>query len=80
MATPRKPIPKDRFLLWMLATIFTFQAGIFTIGLIKCASYAPEQVKVACPDLGRRYDQTFGVMIATVLALLGASRPADRSP
>jgi len=74
MATPRKPIPKDRFLLWMLAAIFSFQAGIFAVGLIKCSSFKPEEVKVVCPDLGRRYDQTFGVMIATVLALLGATR------
>ena len=71
---PRKPIPKDRFLLWMLALVFGFQASLFTFGLWRCSTYNAEQVSALCPEIGRRYDQTFGVMIATILALLGASK------
>ena len=71
---PRKPIPKDRFLLWMLALVFGFQASLFTFGLWRCSTYNSEQVSALCPEIGRRYDQTFGVMIATILALLGASK------
>ena len=61
---------KERFLLWMLASIFTYQAGIFSFGLYKCSTYAPTEVSKVCPELGRRYDNTFNVAIATVLALL----------
>jgi len=77
MATPRKPIQKERFLLWMLAGVFGFQIVLFSVGAIKCASIVNQDSSVTnvCPDLGRRYDQTFGVMIATILALLGASKP-----
>ena len=69
----KKPVPKERFLLWMLATIFGFQAVLFAVGTVSCHTQRATD-QSACPELGRRYDQTFGVMIATVLALLGASK------
>ena len=75
MATPRK----ENFLLWMLAAIFAFQAVIFSGALIKCSFYDTEEVVSVCPELGRRYDSTFGVMIATVLALLGSSKSKGSS-
>ena len=61
---------KERFLLWMLASIFTFQAVVFGFGTYHCASNGGLQL---CPDLGKRYEQTFNVMIATTLALLTGS-------
>lgn len=61
---------KERFLLYMLAGIFTFQAGVFGVGLYYCANNDGLQ---SCPKLGDRYEQTFNVMIATVLALLTGS-------
>jgi len=64
---------KERFLLWMLASIFTYQAGIFAFGLYKCSTYTSTEVSKVCPDLGKRYDNTFNVAIATVLALLTGS-------
>ena len=64
-------MPKERFLLYMLAAIFTFQAGVFGAGLFYCAKHGGLE---SCPELGKRYEQTFNVMIATCLALLtGAS-------
>jgi heme/copper-type cytochrome/quinol oxidase subunit 3 len=63
-------MPKERFLLWMLASIFTFQAGVFGFGTYYCARNGGIQ---ACPELGDRYEQTFNVMIATTLALLTGS-------
>lgn len=74
MPAPRKPFSKENFLLWMLASIFCFQAALFAGGMIRCATLKSEEIRVVCPDIGRRYDQTFGVMIATVLALLGTSK------
>tara|TARA_R110002050_G_C8724083_1_gene496684 strand:- start:389 stop:598 length:210 start_codon:yes stop_codon:yes gene_type:complete len=61
---------KEKFLLYMLAGIFTFQAGIFGVGLYYCANNGGLQ---SCPKLGDRYEQTFNVMIATTLALLTGS-------
>ena len=54
----------------MLAGIFTFQAGVFGMGLYYCANNGGLQ---SCPKIGERYDQTFNVMIATCLALLTGS-------
>ena len=61
---------KERFLLYMLAGIFTFQAGTFTVGLYYCANNGGLK---SCPDLGDKYEQTFNVAIATTLALLTGS-------
>ena len=61
---------KEKFLLFMLAGIFTFQAGIFGVGLYYCANNGGLQ---SCPKLGERYEQTFNVMVATVLALMTGS-------
>ena len=61
---------KERFLLYMLAGIFTFQAGMLAFGIYYCTTSGGIK---ACPDLGNRYEQTFNVMIATTLALLTGS-------
>ena len=61
---------KERFLLYMLSGIFTFQAGMLGFGVYYCAQSGGLQ---ACPELGKRYEQTFNVMIATTLALLTGS-------
>jgi hypothetical protein len=61
---------KERFLLYMLAGIFTFQAGVFGMGLFYCANNGGID---SCPNIGERYDQTFNVMVATTLALLTGS-------
>lgn len=63
-------MPKERFLLYMLAGVFTFQAGTFAYGLHHCTMNGGLK---ACPELGKRYDQTFNVMIATLLGLLTGS-------
>ena len=65
---------KERFLLWMLAGIFTYQAAIFTFGIYQCAHEKTNQtVMQVCPDIGKRYDTTFSLMVATTLALLTGS-------
>ena len=61
---------RENFLLWMLAGIFAFQAGIFGFGVYYCSVNGGFK---ACPEIGRRYEQTFSVMIATTLALLTGS-------
>ena len=62
-----KPFNRERFLLWMLAGIFTWQAAIFTGAVIGCFRAGSRD---ACPNLGDRYESTVNVMVATTLALL----------
>jgi len=65
---------KERFLLYMLAAIFTYQAAVFSYGLYQCSRVKPTvAINTVCPDLGDRYDQTFAIMISTTLALLTGS-------
>ena len=62
---------KERFLLYMLAGIFTFQAGVFGFGLYHCVHNGGLK---SCPEMGRRYEHTFTTMTAAILGLLtGAS-------
>ena len=61
---------KERFLLYMLAGIFTFQAGMLSYGVYYCANNGGI---AECPEIGKTYEQTFNVMIATTLALLTGS-------
>jgi hypothetical protein len=62
---------KQKFLLQMLAGIFTFQACLFGAGFYYCAKAGGLS---ACPKIGERYENTFNVMVATTLALItGAS-------
>jgi hypothetical protein len=55
------------FLLKLLAGIFFFQACLFSTAFVAC--WMNGGLK-SCPDIGKRYDATFTVMIATTLALL----------
>jgi hypothetical protein len=68
-----KPFNREKFLLFMLAGIFTWQEAVFTYGVIGCFEKGG---KDACPDLGDRYENTVNVMVATTLALLGAGAVA----
>ena len=63
----KREFRRDVFLLWMLAGVFIFQAGVFAFGMWGCFQLGGLD---QCPQIGRRFDQTFGVMIATILALL----------
>ena len=70
---------KERFLLWMLAGIFTFQASTLGYGIFICSNVTPnESIKTVCPDLGDRYEQTFNVMITSTLALLTGSTMREK--
>ena len=69
---------KEKFLLWMLGLIFTYQAGVFTYGLYQCMRKPQMAIKEICPDIGKRYDQTFSLMVATTLALLTGSKLTEK--
>ena len=59
----------------MLAGIFTFQAGVFGMGLYYCVNNGGID---SCPKIGDRYEQTFNVMVATVLALMTGSALSNK--
>ena len=62
-----KPFQRERFLFYMLALIFVWQAGIFSLGVYGCFKLGGLN---ACPELGKRYENTVNLMVATTLALL----------
>ncbi len=66
---------KQKFLLQMLAGIFTFQACLFGAGFYYCANNGGLK---SCPKIGERYEQTFNIMIATTLALLTGSALSNK--
>jgi len=66
---------KQKFLLYLLAGIFTFQACLFGAGFYYCANNGGLQ---SCPKISERYEQTFNVMIATTLALLTGSALSNK--
>jgi len=70
---------KEKFLLCMLAAIFTYQSSVFAFGLWQCSRVRPSNsITEVCPEIGKRYDQTFTVMISTTLALLTGSQIARK--
>ena len=73
MTEPR-PFNREKFLLFLLAGIFIWQAAIFSYGVVGCFQKGGMK---ACPDLGDRYESTVNVMVATTLALLGAGAVAS---
>lgn len=64
-----------KFLLWLLAGVFLYQASLFTYAFHKCSHVTPTiDVRVVCPEIGKRYEQTFSLMIATILGLYSGSQ------
>ena len=62
---------RDRFLLYLLAGVFAWQAAIFSYGVWICADVGLKLKLDACPDLRTSYENTSNLMVATVLALIG---------
>ena len=70
---------RERFLLWMLAGLLTWQAAIFSYGTVMCTRAKDPQAM--CPQLGDRFDGFVNTSLGAVLGLLAgavASRPANR--
>lgn len=64
---------REKWLLGILSGIFVVQAGVFIWGFRVCTrqgALAGNGLNTACPEIGKRFDTTFGTMIATTLALL----------
>ena len=70
---------KERFLLYFLAALIGSQVLFLGWGMNWCAKNGGLE---SCPEISKRYETTFNVAIATVLALLTGSvigRPRSSS-
>ena len=62
---------RERFLLTMLATVFASQVGLLGYGVFECAQHGGLK---ACPKISETFQNTYGTIIATTLALLTGSQ------
>ena len=68
---------REKWLLSVLTGIFIVQAGVLVYGVRICSTVKPQaDIQNVCPELGARFENTFGTMIATTLALLTGSTVA----
>ena len=73
-------VKRERFLLWMLAGLLTWQASVFTYGVHLCAQVEAEDVRHVCPDLGDRFDTFVNTSLGAVLGLLAGSLGSRPQP
>jgi len=62
---------REKFLLTMLATVFATQVGLLGYGVFECAQHGGLK---ACPKISETFQNTYGTIIATTLALLTGSQ------
>lgn len=61
---------REAFLLWILAGLLTWQAGIFTYGVHICSRVETQQGAHPCPGIGDRYERFVETSLAAVLGLI----------
>tara|TARA_R100001530_G_scaffold12573_3_gene11773 strand:- start:2189 stop:2404 length:216 start_codon:yes stop_codon:yes gene_type:complete len=61
---------REKFLLTTLAVVFISQIVTLGWGIHLCAK---GEGLAACPEIGKRFDATYAVIISTTLALLTGS-------
>ena len=65
---------RETFLLWLLAGLLTWQAGVFTYGVFLCSKVRPTtDMRTVCPELGQRFDSYVSTSLGAVLGLLAGS-------
>ena len=65
---------REKFLLWLLAALLGWQAGLFTYGTVMCASVKqPRTIRDTCPDLADNYSKFVQTTLGAVLGLLAGS-------
>ena len=69
-----RPFNREKFLFWLLAGLLSWQAGIFTYGVVLCSRVTPQHdvVKV-CPQIGARFDKFVQTTLGAVLGLLAGA-------
>ena len=69
---------RERFLLWLLASLLAWQAAVFTLGVVYCGRAA--NVSAVCPKLGDRFDTFVNTSLGAVLGLLAGSVASRQQP
>lgn len=70
---------REKWLLTILTGIFVVQASVLIYGVSVCSKVSPKtDMRDICPQIGERFDLTFGTMVATTLALLTGSTLASQ--
>ena len=69
-----RPFNREKFLLFMLAGLLTWQAAIFSFGVILCSRVSPKtDVTLVCPEIGSRFDKFVQTTLGAVLGLLAGA-------
>ena len=69
-----KQFNREKFLLFLLAGLLSWQAGIFTFGVVLCSRVTPqENISDVCPELGSRFDKFVQTTLGAVLGLLAGA-------
>lgn len=64
---------RESFLLWLLAGLLIWQAGIFTYGVHACVHVDAAKVQDVCPQIGDRFDSFVNTSLGAVLGLLAGA-------
>ena len=64
---------REAFLLWTLAGLLSWQAGVFTYGLHLCAQHSQDTQHPVCPQIGDRFESFMQTSLGAVLGLLAGS-------
>lgn len=71
---------RERFLLWLLAGLLSWQAAVFTYGVHLCARATAADLNAVCPKLGDRFDTYVNTSLGAVLGLLAGSVASRQQP
>lgn len=71
---------RDVFLLWMLAGLLSWQAGVFTYGMHLCAQLSHDTNHPVCPQIGDRFESFMQTSLGAVLGLLAGSAATRQRP
>ena len=75
-----KPFNREKFLLFMLAGLLTWQAAIFSLGVVICSRVSPKtDMTLICPEIGSRFDKFVQTTLGAVLGLLAGAAAISSS-
>ena len=64
----------------MLAGLLSWQAGIFTYGVVLCSRVTPQtDITRVCPEIGSRFDKFVQTTLGAVLGLLAGAAAISSS-
>lgn len=71
---------REQFLLWTLASLLSWQAGLFTYGIHICAQLSHDTHHPVCPQIGDRFESFMNTSLGAVLGLLAGGVVSRQQP